>query len=84
MKKIIFFLILFANYSFAQDEEITNWFNKESEQFLEIMNNSNVEDDKNYEKYKPYSEVDNEFKNGKYVGEWNMETAYQVQNLDSA
>tara|TARA_B100000524_G_C23361346_1_gene265884 strand:+ start:59 stop:232 length:174 start_codon:yes stop_codon:yes gene_type:complete len=45
------------------------------------MQNINTE---NYEKYKPYSEVDNEFKNGKYVGEWNMETAYQVQNLDSA
>ena len=57
MKKIIFFLILFANYSFAQDDEITNWFNKESEQFLEIMNNSNVEDDKNYEKYKKFVET---------------------------
>ena len=57
IRKIIFFLILWVNCSFAQDDEITNWFNEESEQFLEIMNNSNVEEDKNYEKYKNFVET---------------------------
>ncbi len=54
---IIFFLLI--NYAYTEDLEITNWFNKESKQFLEIMNNSDVEKHQNYEKYKKF--VENNF-----------------------
>ncbi len=55
-KFIIIFSFLNFSYSFAEDLEITNWFNKESQQFLEIMNNSNVEKHHNYEKYQRFVE----------------------------
>ena len=51
-------------------------------QILVEMQNIKV-DTENDEKYKPYSYIDTEFKNGKYIGEWNMDTAYQVQNTDT-
>jgi ABC-type transporter MlaC component len=57
IKKILLFLIFSFNCSFAQDDEISSWFNKESKQFLEIMNNSNVEKDQNYDNYKKFVET---------------------------
>ena len=51
MKYIIIPLILFFQLSHAVEEEITNWFNQESEKFLEIMNNSDVQNNKNYDGY---------------------------------
>ena len=43
MKRIILILTLFfLNPLFAEDLEITRWFNQESQQFLEIMNNTGV------------------------------------------
>tara|TARA_Y100000768_G_scaffold384842_1_gene369698 strand:- start:728 stop:1297 length:570 start_codon:yes stop_codon:yes gene_type:complete len=57
IKKLIILFFFFINYSFAQEDEISKWFNKESKQFLEIMNNSNVEKHQNYEKYKKFIET---------------------------
>ena len=54
---LILILLLLINYSYAEDIEITNWFNKESKEFLEIMNNADVEKHQNYEKYKIFVET---------------------------
>ena len=51
MKYLILPLIFLFQYSYAIEQEITNWFNQESEKFLEIMNNSDGQDNKNYDEY---------------------------------
>ena len=51
MKYSILLLIFFFQFSYAVEEEITSWFNQESEKFLEIMNNSDGQDNKNYDEY---------------------------------
>ena len=51
MKYLILTLIFLFQYSYAIEQEITNWFNQESEKFLEIMNNSDGQDNKNYDEY---------------------------------
>ena len=54
MKNIILiFILFFCKQLFAEDLEITKWFNQESQQFLEIMNNTgaNVSDFNKYEKF---------------------------------
>ena len=51
MKYLILPLIFFFQFSYAVEEEITNWFNQESEKFLEIMNNSDGQDNENYNDY---------------------------------
>ena len=54
MKKIfLILLIFFQSLLLADDLEITKWFNQESQQFLEIMNNSGVNsnDLNKYEKF---------------------------------
>ena len=51
MKYLIIPLILFSQFSYAVEEEITNWFNQESEKFLEIMNNSDGQNNENYDEY---------------------------------
>ena len=54
MKKIfLILLIFFHSLLLADDFEITKWFNQESQQFLEIMNNSGVNsnDLNKYEKF---------------------------------
>ena len=38
MKYLIIPLRFFFEFSYAVEEEITSWFNQESEKFLEIMN----------------------------------------------
>ena len=58
-KKIFLLAFIFLNQAFAEDLEITNWFNQESKQFLEIMNNADVENHYNYEKYQKF--VENNF-----------------------
>ncbi len=57
MKKILIFLLLFfLHNSWAEELEITNWFNQESKQFLEIMNNSDGEGHLNFDQYKEFVE----------------------------
>ena len=56
-KLLILIFTFFVNFSYAEDIEITNWFNQESKEFLEIMNNANVEKHQNYEKYKDFVET---------------------------
>ncbi len=56
MKYLIIPLIFFFQFSYAIEEEITNWFNQESEKFLEIMNNSDGQNNKNYDEYVSFVE----------------------------
>ena len=51
MKYLILPLMFFFQFSYAIEQEITSWFNQESEKFLEIMNNSDGQDNKNYDEY---------------------------------
>ena len=51
MKYLIIPLIFFFEFSYAVEEEITSWFNQESEKFLEIMNNSDGQNSENYDEY---------------------------------
>ena len=51
MKYLILPLIFFFQFSYAVEEEITSWFNQESEKFLEIMNNSDGQNNENYDNY---------------------------------
>ncbi|MDB3974401.1 ABC transporter substrate-binding protein [Alphaproteobacteria bacterium] len=56
MKKYILISIFFIlKPIIAEDLEITKWFNQESEQFLEIMNNPDKKD-YNFEKYEKFVE----------------------------
>ena len=57
MFRLSILLFFFINFSYAEDIEITKWFNQESKEFLEIMNNANVEKHQNYEKYKIFVET---------------------------
>ena len=56
MKYLILPLIFFFHFSYAVEEEITNWFNQESEKFLEIMNNSDGQNNENYDDYVKFVE----------------------------
>ena len=51
MKYFILPMIFFFQFSYAVEEEITSWFNQESEKFLEIMNNSDGQNNENYDEY---------------------------------
>lgn len=54
MKNIFLILpLLFHSLLLAEDLEITKWFNQESQQFLEIMNNSGINNNdlNKYEKF---------------------------------
>ncbi len=51
MKYLFVPLIFFFQFSHAVEEEITRWFNQESEKFLEIMNNSDGQNNINYDEY---------------------------------
>ena len=51
MKYLVIPLIFFFQFSYAIEEEITSWFNQESEKFLEIMNNSDGQNNENYDEY---------------------------------
>ena len=56
MKYLIIPLIFFSQFSYAVEEEITIWFNQESEKFLEIMNNSDGQNNENYDEYVEFVE----------------------------
>ena len=47
---LIFFIIL--SFSMLQASEVSEWFERESNQFLEIISNNEGTDNENYEKYK--------------------------------
>ena len=56
MKKFfLIFFLFFYEPSLAEDLEITKWFNQESQQFLEIMNDDNV-DRSDFNKYEKFVE----------------------------
>ena len=56
MKYLIVPFIFFFQFSYAVEEEITIWFNQESEKFLEIMNNSDGQNNENYDEYVKFIE----------------------------
>ena len=56
MKYLILPLIFFFQFSYAVEEEITSWFNQESEKFLEIMNNFDGQNNENYDDYVKFVE----------------------------
>ena len=48
---LLIFLIIFS-FSTLQASEVSEWFEEESNQFLEIMNNNEGTESENYERYK--------------------------------
>ena len=50
---IILFTIIFS-FSTLKASEVSEWFEKESNQFLEIINNNQGTESENYEKYKHF------------------------------
>ncbi len=57
MKKfLLVILFLLSNHILAEESEITSWFNQESKQFLEIMNNSDGDDHQNFDQYQKFVE----------------------------
>ena len=52
MKKIIIFFSLFFSFSILEASDVSEWFEKESKQFLEIINNNKGTESSNYDKYK--------------------------------
>ena len=56
MKYLVIPLIFLFQFSYAVEEEITSWFNQESEKFLEIMNNSDGQNNEDYNEYVKFIE----------------------------
>ena len=52
MKKLLIIFCIFFSFSSIQASEVSEWFEKESNQFLEIINNNEGTESENYEKYK--------------------------------
>ena len=52
MKNLILLLSFFLSFSTLQASDVSDWFERESNQFLEIMNNNEGTDSENYERYK--------------------------------
>ena len=52
MKNLILLLSVFLSFSTLQASDVSDWFERESNQFLEIMNNNEGTDSENYERYK--------------------------------
>ena len=84
-------LFTFISYAYAEDIEITNWFNEESKEFLEIMNNADVEKKQNYEKYKAFVETNFALKsiaygllNEKIIEKNDKETLLRYENTFKA
>ena len=57
MKYLIIPLLFIFQFLHAVEEEITNWFNQESEKFLEIMNNSDGQNSEKYDEYVKFVEA---------------------------
>ena len=52
MKKLIIIFSLIFSFSILEASEVSEWFEKESNQFLEIINNNQGAESNNYDKYK--------------------------------
>ncbi len=52
MKNLLIIFIFIFSFSTLKASEVSEWFKKESNQFLEIINNSEGTDNENYKKYK--------------------------------
>ena len=52
MKNLLIIFGIIFSFSTLQASEVSEWFEKESNQFLEIINNNEGTESENYEKYK--------------------------------
>ena len=52
MKKLLIIFGVIFFFSTIEASEVSEWFEKESNQFLEIINNNEGTENENYEKYK--------------------------------
>ena len=52
MKNLLIIFGIIFSFSTIQASEVSEWFEKESNQFLEIINNNEGTESENYEKYK--------------------------------
>ena len=52
MKSLLILLAFIFSFSITEASEVSEWFEKESNQFLEIINNNQGTDSDNYDKYK--------------------------------
>ena len=52
MKKLLIIIGIIFSFSTIQASEVSEWFEKESNQFLEIINNNKGTESSNYDKYK--------------------------------
>ena len=52
MKNLLIIISIFFFYSTLEASEVSEWFERESNQFLEIINNNQGTESENYEKYK--------------------------------
>ena len=52
MRNLLILFSIFFSFSTLQASEVSEWFEKESSQFLEIINNNEGTESENYEKYK--------------------------------
>ena len=52
MRTLIILFSIIISFSNLQASEVSEWFEKESNQFLEIINNNEGTESENYEKYK--------------------------------
>ncbi len=54
MKNLIILIIFIFSLSAVHASDVSDWFEKESNQFLEIINNDQGTESENYEKYKNF------------------------------
>ena len=54
MKRLLIAFGIFFFFSTIEASEVSDWFEKESNQFLEIINNNEGTESENYEKYKHF------------------------------
>ena len=54
MQKLLIIFGLIFSFSTIQASEVSEWFEKESNQFLEIINNNEGTESENYERYKVF------------------------------
>ena len=52
MKNLLFVIGIIFSFSTLEASEVSEWFEKESSQFLEIINNNEGTESENYERYK--------------------------------
>ena len=52
MKNLLIIISILFSYSTIEASEVSEWFERESNQFLEIINNNQGTESENYEKYK--------------------------------